>query len=67
MWGRHRRPYRLDGTLAIPSAKLPHLPDWIEARQEAAKADTSLNQVEDVVVPFDTSLRRPAVRAQSRF
>jgi hypothetical protein len=59
MWGRHRRPYRLDGMLAILSAKLPHLPDWTEARQEAANADTGLNHIEDVVVPSDTSRHCP--------
>lgn len=44
---------RLDGLqAAILSAKLSHLPDWTNARQDAAKIyDAGLNQVEDVVVP----------------
>src|SRR6201747_2756103 len=44
---------RLDGLqAAILSAKLPYLPQWTKARQDAAKVyDAGLNQIEDVVTP----------------
>jgi dTDP-4-amino-4,6-dideoxygalactose transaminase len=44
---------RLDGMqAAVLSAKLPHLPQWTKARQDAAKIyDAALNQIEDVMVP----------------
>ena len=44
---------RLDGMqAAVLLAKLPHLPNWTEARQEAAKVyDAGLNQIEEVTVP----------------
>src|ERR1700709_598076 len=44
---------RLDGMqAAVLSAKLPHLPQWTTARQDAAKIyEAGLNQIEDVVVP----------------
>jgi dTDP-4-amino-4,6-dideoxygalactose transaminase len=37
---------------AILWAKLPHLPNWTKARQEAATIyDAGLNQIEDVIIP----------------
>lgn len=44
---------RLDGMqAAILLAKLPYLAAWTKARQDAAKVyDSSLNQIEDVLVP----------------
>jgi dTDP-4-amino-4,6-dideoxygalactose transaminase len=52
---------RLDGVqAAVLSAKLPHLPRWTKARQDAAKIyDTGLNQIEDVVVPAVAADREP--------